>query len=325
MSPILLSRLEIDDERWNNAVATSEQNTIYARSWYLDVVCEDWNAIIWPNQDSYKVILPLPVIKKWGIRVIQQPLFCQYLGFFYQNEVPGKLISDFLALMDSRFSYISAYSFSPFNYQIVSDILPEFVNMKSRRLYTNWLDLNRPYSEIHQAYSKDRKMNLERGRDLEWEVVQRDDISPLLILFKENHEQKIKGGVDERAYAMFTRLRDKIKLNAHSELWYAVLDEKIRAGVLIVRSGNFAVYLFNAADNYGRMGNARSVLLDNYFLRNAGEAVVFDFESPEVARVASFYRSFGGGEKSFISIQKNELPFPFKQIQNWRRKLLGIF
>jgi len=325
VSPILLSRLEIDDERWNNAITASGQNTIYALSWYLDVVCEDWNAIVWPSKSDYRVVLPLPIKIKWGIRVVQQPLFCQYLGFFYKNKISSELLSEFLKLIDSGFLYISSYAFSPFNYHVINDIIPDFVRLKSGKRSTTWIDLNRPYQQIRQRYNRDRNVNLKRSQQEKWHVEQSEDLSPLIKLFKENHAGKIRGGVDERAYYMLGRLVEKICLNANSELWYAVRGSQTVAGVLIVRSGNFAVYLFNAANDQGRKGNARSLLLDKYLARNAEQDIVFDFESPEVASVISFYRSFGGEENPFISICKNELPFPFKQIQILRKRLLRSF
>ena len=321
----MLSRLEVDDERWNNAVSTSSQTTIYALSWYLDVVCDDWCAIVWPSKFEYQVILPLPTKNKWGVSVIQQPMFCQYLGFFYQKEISAKLLSSFLAVIDLEFSYISSYSFSPFNYQIIKNILPAFVNLESRKRATSWLNMNRSYQEIHACYSRDRKLNLKRARQGNWLVEQSNDIAPLLDSFRENHERKIEGGVNLSAYSMFTWLFERISLNENAEVWYAVRDNEIQAGILIVRCVDFGVYLFNASDEEGRKGNARSLLLDTYFQRNAGQNFIFDFESPEVESVASFYRSFGGEERAFISIRKNELPFPFKQVQNWRKKLLGLF
>ncbi len=49
---------------------------------------------------------------------------------------------------------------------------------------------------------------------------------------------------------------------------------------------------------------------------------IIDFESPEIESIASFYKSFGGNEIPFYKISKNKLIFPFRQVQNWRKRHL---
>ena len=292
---------------------------MYALSWYLDIVCGDWCAIVWPSATDYQAIMPIPIKKKWGIDVIQQPLFCQYLGIFCKHPIANKLASDFLSLLSGEFSYVSAYHFNPHNSAQFSGTPALLDGFEIQTLTTHQLALNTSYAQVTERYSADRKMNLKRGVEHNWSVIPGDDITKLIDLFRMNHESKIAGGVNHQAYDMLKKLYEELKCRCETELWYACSGGLACAGILMVRCCGLAIYLFNAANHKGRTGNARSVLLDQYIQRNTGLELILDFESPSIDSIKSFYKSFGAQESNFISINKNGLPFPLKQIQNLRK------
>lgn len=316
--PILLPRSEINDERWNELIGKSEQNVVYAFSWYLDIVCDNWKALVWPSPDNYQIVMPLPIKRKWNIEVIQQPIFCQYLGLFSIEKISEQQSEQFLKQLSSSFSYISSYNFHPDNSAIISNVLHQFPKFEVKQNHTYWLSLSDSFSKIHADYSSDRKANIKRGEKFDWIIKFSEDIQPLIQLFKDNHAFGISGGVSDKAYQILSELYETLKLLKAAEIYYAAKDEKMNAGALFVKTGKMIIFLFNSADVIGRKENARSILLNNYFRLNAGETLIFDFESPEIKSISSFYKSFGAEPITYFSIRKNDLPFPFKQIQNWR-------
>ena len=54
---------DIDFKKWDSCVANSLNRLIYGFSWYLDVVCNDWDALVY---NDYEAVFPLPKRKKWG-------------------------------------------------------------------------------------------------------------------------------------------------------------------------------------------------------------------------------------------------------------------
>ena len=322
MNPVLLSRLQINDQRWNELIERSEQKIIYGFSWYLDIVCEDWNALVWPSADDLQIVMPLPVIKKWSYSVIQQPLFCQYLGLFSRTELTAEQIILFLTTLSSNFSYISTYSFHPQNFKILQSELPQFAELKFEKNHTNWLFTNKPFELIRSKYSKNGRLNLKKAERFNWVLEKSEDILPMINLFKKYHEHKIEHGVTEKAYNLLVVLFKKLQEMKCAEVWYVSVKNKIHAGALFVKKDDMGIYLFNASDEVGRKGNGRTYLIDQYFKENNENVVWFDFESPEIESISNFYKSFGGKATPFITIQKNELPFPLKQIQRFRKKLL---
>ena len=70
---IYLQNHEIDYDRWDSCVSSSDNRLIYAFSWYLDLVCRDWDALVY---NDYQAVFPLPKRRKWSIEYIYQPFFC---------------------------------------------------------------------------------------------------------------------------------------------------------------------------------------------------------------------------------------------------------
>lgn len=314
MNLIYLTRSEIDTHRWDSFMEISMQGVVYGFSWYLDVVCENWNALVWPSADEYQIVMPLPVKSIFGFSVLYQPHFCQYLGLFSTVELTHEKVAVFLKACSDSFSYISSYCFHPTNTQLLGTALNSFPELQQNTNKTVWLSVQSEYN----GYTKDRRKNLLRADQWKWQEEMGDDIEPLIDLFRHNHMSKITGGVAEKSLTIFKKLFEECLKRGNSELKYAYHEGILHAGVLIIREGNIAVYIFNAADFTGRRGNARTFLLNNYFKMKGSEELVFDFESPDITSIHNFYRSFGGIEVPFINIRKNDLKFPYNVMHRLR-------
>ncbi len=313
MPVLLLHRSQIDSGQWDDFMAASPQRILYAYSWYLDVVVPDWSALVWQENNRWQAVMPLPIRQKWGFQVIQQPFYCQLLGVF-TNASADLPTADSLLLkaLAASFRYVSIYS-GRFSKGVE---LPQA--MKGRVAFTHILPLYPTYPALWQQYSQDRKNNLQLGRNFGWQTRQSLDMEPIIRLFRENHAAQIKGGVSGNAYALLRKVADRLHQQKALRLVYAFKDEKIEAGALFAIFDRRIIYLFNAASPTGRKGNARTLLIDTIIQEYAGTDFIFDFESPEKASIASFYRSFGAIEEEYQLLTYNNFPFPLKQLQEWR-------
>lgn len=321
MIPVLLTRGQISDSIWDKHISRSRQCVIYALSWYLDIVCEQWQALVWPSATDFSVVMPLPVRRKFGQRLLYQPLFCQYLGIFSSHDLTPVECSSFLKALASNFPYISNYTFNPENFALLREALPGCKGFDYKVNNTHWLKLGRPYADVYAGYQKDRKANLRKGWRANWQIVGSDDFKTLIKLFKENHARRI-GKIKDGAYPTLERLGKKCLSNETGMLLYAQSGAQVCAGVLLTHYRGRTIYLFNAANDAGRKGNVRLVMLDAYLRENAATQSVFDFESPQEQSIAAYYAGFGGVATPFFSISRNALPFPFRQIQGLRKWLL---
>ncbi|MPR32778.1 GNAT family N-acetyltransferase [Salmonirosea aquatica] len=268
--------------------------------------------------------MPLPVRTKWGMALVQQPLFCQYLGLFSREEVSESQVEFFLRSLGRHFPYISVYDFHPCHTVALRRLLPTCPDFEVLEKTTHWLNLEKSYVDLASEYTVDRTKNLKKSRKYLWEWVESDDIEPLIQLFKENHAIQIQG-IHESAYVLLRTLIQLLQEKKVALIRYTYRHGKIHAGIMILENKGMGIYIFNAADAVGRKGNARTFLLDRYFQEKAGRIEAFDFESPEVPSIAQFYQSFGASQQTFISLKKNKLPFPFRQLQNIRKLLFRTF
>ena len=320
-APTLLHRPQIDDEAWNDLIDKSLNSVIYAQAWYLDCVSPDWQALVWPSARNYEIVMPLPVVRKWGMNVVQQPLFCQYLGLFSEKALSEPEIAAFLEALGGYFRYVSVYSFHPRHSAILGKVLSSNPDFEFLEKSTHWLILESTYESVAKKYRSDRMKNLKKSKKHRWEIIESQDVEPLIKLFQENHADQIQN-VKESAYTLLRNLAKVVFEKNKGRIRYALQNGDIQAGVMILENNGMGIYIFNAANEPGRTGNARTFMLDQYFQQKAGQLKVFDFESPEVASIASFYESFGAEKQEFIAIKRNKLPFPLRQLQEFRKYLI---
>lgn len=318
MEPVLLNRKEIDTVLWNRCIDHARFSCLYAYSWYLDAVSPGWKALVSTVENGYMIVMPVPIRNKWFLKVVSQPFYCQYLGIFSPEKIPEEVIAVFLSKFTREFWYVSGYSFHPAHDSFLLSALSQQYQFTVQLLTTHWLEI--PEDKTPFSYTPDRIVNLKRSYRCNWELSDSDDISPLIRLFDENHLTNFENGIHHDSYKWLARLATLLLQHKMARLWYAVSDGTVHAGILVAYTAGKHYYLFNAADEKGRKGNARTWLLDQYFRQTGAGAHTFDFESPEVKNIADYYRSFGAEPIRFISVRKNGLPRPFRWFQEWRIK-----
>lgn len=70
MKLIKLSHKEIDFEKWDKTILSSDLPLVFAQSFYLTATCPNWEALI---MGDYESVFPLPVKSKFGFRYLPQP------------------------------------------------------------------------------------------------------------------------------------------------------------------------------------------------------------------------------------------------------------
>ena len=302
-----LARSEVDTVAWDACVAASSQRILYGYSWYLDAVASGsgwcWVGLVMTDDaGSYQAVMPVPLRRKFGTWVVHQPLFCPFLDVFSPNESLDEW--PFLRAVQQRYRYGSVLCFRPYPHPSL-----DFEIVWQRA--THVLDLSVGYQTIRQNYAPDRRRNLRLAEAAHWTIIDSTDPEPLLTLFRNHHANGIDGGVGEWAYAILRRLIQALQQRELAVLRYALNNGQIEAGTLFVQEGNRIIYLFNAASETGRRGNARTLLIDQIIRANAGcdlgKPLLFDFESPQKESIVDFYRSFGATEDVYREVRWSRL------------------
>ncbi|MDZ4667693.1 MAG: hypothetical protein SGJ00_07395 [bacterium] len=51
-----LSHSAIDKVKWDHCIGTAENHLIYGLSWFLDIMCTEWEALV---KGNYEEVMPL--------------------------------------------------------------------------------------------------------------------------------------------------------------------------------------------------------------------------------------------------------------------------
>lgn len=276
-----------------------------------------WAGIVLLDETGqYRAVMPVPLRRKTVVGipyawVVHQPFFCQFLGVFSRDSQVES--GPFFQQVLEQFRYGSSLCVR----QKPDEYFPlDAISAGS----THILDLSVGYPALYRHYTNDRKANLRRAAEANWTIVESADPEPLLALFKSNHARTIDGGVADWAYAIFRNLTGELAKRGLVTLRYALHNGQMEAGVLFVQEGNRIIYLFNAASERGRRGNARTLLIDRLLQEKAGQPLIFDFESPAKQSIRDFYRSFGAVDSPFWTVRWNRLNPVEKalvKVRNW--------
>ena len=94
----LIERENINIEKYDTCVEKSEQSRVFAYSWYLDIVSDNWCVLVFQD---YEAVMPLPFRKKYGIKYVYPPFWLIELGVFSQGK---NILNDFLNEAFKRFN-----------------------------------------------------------------------------------------------------------------------------------------------------------------------------------------------------------------------------
>ena len=67
-----LKNHQIDRDKWDGCIQTSVQKSVYGCSWYLDVICSNWDALV---EDDYVSVMPVTKNSKYLMNYIYPPFF----------------------------------------------------------------------------------------------------------------------------------------------------------------------------------------------------------------------------------------------------------
>lgn len=85
--------------RYDNTLKRSFNANVLAYSWYLDLVCDDWDLLV---EGDYETVCPLPIHKKAGITTVYQPRYAPFLGVFSSQHLPSEKVRKFLSSIPHR-------------------------------------------------------------------------------------------------------------------------------------------------------------------------------------------------------------------------------
>ncbi len=302
----LISSDQIDRAKWDSCIQSSKQAIIYAESWYLDAVSDNWSALIIQEQGEYMAVLPLPWKRKFGIKYVYQPFFTQQLGFFSESYLLSEVREELFANLTKKFKYLS-YCLNENNEPLKVDGIVNRINCT--------LSLHSSYDEIIKSYNSNRKRDLKKAIKNNLIVQESYDINSLIKLFIQNKGEEVSE-LKELDYRRLETIYKQAKAHKAAQVLEIKKADHIIGGGFFLKHRSRIIYLFGAVNNEGKKLGAMTLLMDQLIRKNASRNITFDFEGSDIPALRKFYSSFGARENAYQYLNINNLPKYFKWLKS---------
>jgi effector-binding domain-containing protein len=294
---------QIDPTNWDSAILRSPHPLAYGLFEYLNAVCESqWDALIY---NDYEAVFPLPFKKKFGIKYLVQPVFCQQLGAFGSNV--NVSTHHFLSAIPKRFLRVRLQLnpyFDQTNEVESIQTKPAGIIASSGKLTTKTnmtIRLSQPLD-----YNKDCKKNLHRLAELPIEY----KINAISIREAIDTYRKAWGKqnpeIEDEHYQLFANAcTDKLSFTVTAH--HQKEGDLLGAAIFLITPENTKRSLHYVCAGPTEAGKSIGVMhgiIDFILNRYKGENMLFDFEGSSIASVASFYKKFGANEEPFFCFNR---------------------
>jgi hypothetical protein len=291
MSYRVLNRDVIDDDKWNSCITNSVFGRIYALTWYLDCLSDEWIGYVWGD---YLSVMPLVLRKKLGLKFVINPIFCQHLGFFSKENrlmEPDRL----LKVLSKKF-LVAQYSF------IMDDVCNVKISGLKKR--TNFfLELNKPYDEIHKSYSKNHRKNVRRSQKEELELVSSIDTEMFYQMLESFYYSKGIKSLKRRSYKQIYCLLKAAMERGCGELYFVRnIRGDITLGIFLFKL-NERYTILTANTSLGYKTKSTYFALDEIIKQKSDSKCIVDFGGSDIKEIADFNIGFGSQKSSYYQFE----------------------
>lgn len=284
-----IKRHDLEVEKYDFCIENSHQSRVYAFSWYLDIVADNWSVLV---LDDYKAVMPIPWNSKHGLKYSLQPYFCQQIAIYSSTEINDESQKNFLKKIPKSIIY--------------SDINLSF-KVESSTVYVKQnfiLKLNKQYSEIYKNYRKDRKKSLRKATNVKLTYQDFENKKVLIQLYKDVFNFL------KLPEKYFSKIETIIEYCLQNNLGFIrnifFEDSLVCAGFFLVYNSRI-YYLLGASSIEGKKYGATTFLLDSVIKECSNTDKIFDFEGSTIPSIASFYKSFGSELTHYYNYKTNAI------------------
>jgi hypothetical protein len=283
-----ISNSRIDRKKYDATVGNALNTQIYAFSWYLDAVADSWDVLV---LNDYKVVMPLPKRKKYGINYIYLLPWVQQLGVFSDRPVDETLIKEFIAKIPKKF-VLTDYYFNSGN---------AFTGKYLKKRTNYILKLDYGIKEIQTHYNTNRKRILKKDFS-SFDLDKEGNISDFLEMYRSEVQfvRTPKDIYDKLENLLFTK-------HPFINIWNVYKNNELLAGLVFLNNGKRITYLLPVASAKAKKYNLPSFIVNELIKEYQKTNLILDFEGSMIKGVADFYRSFGAEKEIYLHYKKKIL------------------
>ena len=289
-----LERRDIDVTKYDNCISKAINSKIYAHSWYLDIVADDWNVLIF---NDYEAVMPIPRGKKYFFNYVYTPLWVLELGVFYSNSDFD--YHEFFKKIDTLFSYIDL--------RLNSGNINKTNKYSTELRQFQYLNLKRDYKQLYTDFRKDRKKDLQKAKENNLVEVWNDDIVNMIQLFKKNVGTRLSY-VSTKDYDILFKLIKFCLKKEMGEVLSVYQNKDLVASGFFLKYKDTITILISSTDFSNRNNGANTFFIDVALRKYIDEYSEFNFGGSSIKSIAHYFNSFGALTKKYYSLKRNNLP-----------------
>lgn len=267
---------EIDFEKYSECLENSAQQNFYAQKHILDFLCETWELLVFKN---YEAVMPVPIKQKLGFSFALQPLFCQQLGVFSNEDNP--LVNDiFFNFLKKNYRTVY-YGFNAEN-QFTSKVLVKKNHVIDRQSYQN----------LRKKYFKGRKYSIKSAQFHTFKELELNDEN---IHFIRSNFKGLKKEGDKAKLMSYLHFLNK---NNQLKIFGCFNNLKLTNAAIAIKTEEKLFLLALVNDPKFIKYNGASFLIDKILQENI-EHRDFDFMGSNLSGIGLFFKSFGASERVY--------------------------
>jgi hypothetical protein len=291
-----VKRKKLDLVKYNDCIENSIQSRIYGFAWYLDIVADNWDVLVF---NDYEAVMPIPWKRKYGIKYISSPLWVLELGIFSLDDKTN--LESFLAVLFDTFKFIELR----LNSKNAFNANKKYVNVKQFQTLDLWED----YDAIFNDYRKDRKKDIKKALNLDLVEKWDDKIEKLITLFKGNVGKRVPN-ISVKDYVILENLIATCQEKKAGEILsiYDKNDALVASGFFL-KHKKFVTVLVSSTDFNNRNNGANTFLIDRALFKYQKNFNGFNFGGSSIKSISKYFLSFGAKTLEYKQIKYNKLPF----------------
>jgi hypothetical protein len=303
-NPVYVTRANLDVQKWDACLRESDNGLIYGYSFYLDKMAKQWDALVW---DDYSAVMPLTWNRKAGFYYLYQPAFTPNLGVF-GKQINQETVSHFIESIPAKFQLVEINLNAANEFDNISN---DDMQWMKRRNYV--LPLNKPYTQLYNAYNDNIKRNIKKCVSLGCKFAA--DIPIVQIIELAKNQLNRLTHLKQQDFRQFKILFDELVQLKQAKTYGVYMNDNLISSAAFFFSNRRAYYILVGNHPNGKTVGASHYLIDRFISDHAEQALQLDFESSDINSLAFFYSSFGADVEYYPALKKNHLPWYIKWLK----------
>jgi len=292
---------EINFVRWDNCINTAFNGNIFAYSWYLNILCDNWGGLI---LGDYKYVMPLIHTTFFKKDILTTPVLGEKLGVFTNEILTEEIVNHFFDAI-------------PPNYCFIKTMLNKYNNISNNNFEINQrkiyeLDLMQSYSLISQKYSNTFHKDIQVAKSNKITVVNGLSPNDLINLSNKKGSRSIPNLTISNISQLRMIIAFSIRYNLGEIYGAYTAENNLCAAVFFIKSKNKIYLLFNTENKTSEFSKAMSLLIDRFIENHSEKNLTLNLDNLVVKDAIHFLQGVGATEYRIKTAFRNQLPFIYK-------------